>query len=178
MTILTVPELEGEQTRLRPFADADAGSVVEAGQDPTIPLNTTVVAHGDHRDARAFIQRQHRRAITGEGWSFAITDPATDTAVGQIGLWRRNIHHGRASVGYWVLQRYRRHGYATRALRVLSSWAAVHDEISRLELFVEPANEGSWRAAEAAGYQREGLLRRWEKVGGEPRDMYIYALLP
>ncbi|RDI53959.1 RimJ/RimL family protein N-acetyltransferase [Nocardia mexicana] len=176
--MLTVPLLEGEQVRLRPFADTDANSVVEAGLDPTIPQNTTVVAHGDHNDALAFIQRQHQRAITGEGWSFAITNPETDTAVGHIGLWRRNIDHGRASIGYWILQCHRRHGYATRALCALSSWAATHDDISRLELFVEPMNEGSWRAAESAGYQREGLLRRWQKVDGQPRDMYIYARLP
>ncbi|WP_460698201.1 GNAT family N-acetyltransferase [Nocardia thraciensis] len=173
-----MPVLEDEQIRLRPFADADASSIVEAGRDPTIPRNTTVVARGNHRDALAFIQRQHQRAITGQGWSFAIANPETDTAVGQIGLWRRNIDHGRASIGYWVLQRRRHHGYATRALRTLSTWASTHPDISRLELFVEPTNEPSWRTAESAGYHREALLRRWQKINGHPRDMYIYARLP
>lgn len=39
-------------------------------------------------------------------------------------------------------------------------------------------NEGSWRAAEACGYQREGLLRRWERVGDELKDMDVYSIIP
>ncbi len=46
-----------------------------------------------------------------------------------------------------------------------------------LELYVEPWNEGSWRAAESAGFTREGLLTHWQKVGDERRDMYMYVLL-
>lgn len=47
-----------------------------------------------------------------------------------------------------------------------------------MELYVEPWNEGSWRAAERIGYAREGLLRSWQRVGDERRDMYMYSLLP
>jgi ribosomal-protein-alanine N-acetyltransferase len=51
-------------------------------------------------------------------------------------------------------------------------------EVERLELYVEPWNEASWRAAEAAGYQREGLLRAWQRVGDARKDMFIYSVLP
>jgi RimJ/RimL family protein N-acetyltransferase len=51
-------------------------------------------------------------------------------------------------------------------------------EIERLELYVEPWNEGSWRAAEAIGYKREGLLRAWQMVGDARKDMYMYSVLP
>jgi [ribosomal protein S5]-alanine N-acetyltransferase len=54
------------------------------------------------------------------------------------------------------------------------SLAGLH----RIELYVEPWNEGSWRAAERAGYVREGLLRSWQQVGSERRDLYMYSLLP
>ncbi|MFE7743501.1 GNAT family N-acetyltransferase [Nocardia sp. NPDC057455] len=177
MTALVVPVMEGKGIRLRPFMTADVSLIIDAGQDPLIPLITTVVAHGDEADGQTFIRRQHQRAATGEGWSFAVSDLDTDSAVGQIGLWRRDIRHGRAAVGYWIGPGYRRRGYAGRALRLLSSWAVTLEEVSRLELYVEPWNEGSWRAAQSAGYQREGLLRRWEKIAGEPRDMYMYARL-
>ena len=48
--------------------------------------------------------------------------------------------------------------------------------LARLELYVEPWNEGSWRAAEHVGYEREGLLRSWQEVGGQRRDMYMYSM--
>ena len=51
------------------------------------------------------------------------------------------------------------------------------DGVFRMELHVEPWNEGSWRAAERIGYQREGLLRSWRFIGDERRDLYLYSLL-
>lgn len=54
--------------------------------------------------------------------------------------------------------------------------AATLPDITRLELYVEPFNEPSWRAAESAGYRREGLLlQRWQIIDERPRDMYMYA---
>ena len=60
----------------------------------------------------------------------------------------------------------------------MSDWALSLDEVQRLELYVEPWNEGSWRAAERCGFQREGLLRSWQLVGDERNDMYMYSRLP
>ena len=73
----------------------------------------------------------------------------SDEPVGQIGLWTRVTGTGRASTGYWVASQYRRRGYARAALASLSQWALDLDEVKRLDLFVEPWNQGSWRAAEA-----------------------------
>ena len=64
------------------------------------------------------------------------------------------------------------------ALQLFSEWALTLPGLDRLELYVEPWNEGSWRAAERAGFQREGLLRSWERVGSEPKDMFMYSRLP
>lgn len=65
----------------------------------------------------------------------------------------------------------------TVALDVISRWGLSLDGIASLELYVEPWNEGSWKAAERVGCQREGLLRSWQAVGEERRDMYMYSLL-
>ena len=57
----------------------------------------------------------------------------------------------------------------------MSDWALSLDEVQRLELYVEPWNEGSWHAAEKCGFQCEGLLRSWQLVGGGRKDMYMYS---
>ncbi len=62
-------------------------------------------------------------------------------------------------------------------LGVLCDWARTLPQLNRLELYVEPWNEASWRTAERAGFEREGLMRSWQVVDGTPRDMYRYALL-
>ncbi|MGI8697523.1 MAG: GNAT family N-acetyltransferase [Mycobacteriales bacterium] len=64
---------------------------------------------------------------------------------------------------------------AGAALAAVTRFGFGHPEISRLELYVEPWNEASWRAAERAGFAREGLLRSWQRVGDVRRDMFMYS---
>lgn len=163
---------------LRTFRDEDVGLVQSVASDPLIPLITTVPATGNASDARAYVERQRERLASGVGYSFAIADAITGEAVGQAGLWLRNVDEGRASTGYWIAARFRKRGYAIAALEAISRWGLSLDGIHRVELYVEPWNEGSWRAAERVGYVREGLLRSWQQVGAERRDMYMYSLLP
>lgn len=173
-----VPVLEHDPVRLRPWRDDDSGLVASVASDPLIPLITTVPTVGSPENVAAYLDRQHRRPQEGAGYSFAIADLRTDEAVGQIGLWTRKIESGRASTGYWVAPPFRRRGYVTAALRALTTWALTLPEVDRLELYVEPWNEGSWRAAKDVGYQREGLLRAWERVGDARKDMFMYSILP
>lgn len=168
------PTIDDGAISLRPFADTDTAVVIAAAADPYIPLITTVPTSATHADALAFIARQRDRFTDGTGYSFAIANH-DGTAVGQIGLWTRDIHHSRASIGYWVAPGYRGHGYAVRALRTLSRWALDRPDIMRLELLVEPSNTASIRTAERAGYLREGLLRSWRQIGDERRDLFMYG---
>lgn len=174
---LTMPTLSADGFVLRAFEFQDAPLIQEVSADPFIPLVTTVPTTDSPAEARAFISRQHSRSATGQGYSFAIAEHDTNRAVGQIGLWRDNIKHGRASVGYWIAASQRRRGIAATALRAITAWGLRLPEVARLELYVEPWNTGSWKTAELVGYQREGLLRGWEAVAGTRRDMFMYAKL-
>lgn len=177
MDRLELPLLENEQVRLRAFRDSDAAVIQAASSDPLIPLITTVPTSSAEADALAFIARQHDRLLTGAGYSFAIAGAHTDEAVGQIGLWPRAVDTERASIGYWIEAGHRKAGYASAALGLVTEWALGSGEFERLELAVEPWNEASWRLAERAGFQREGLMRQWQRVGSERKDMLLYALL-
>ncbi|MET7459223.1 GNAT family protein [Nonomuraea sp. NPDC005501] len=171
---LTMPELPaGGGLLLRPWRLDDVAAVREASQDPYIPLITTVPSEYSETEGVAFVRRQWSRATEGAGYSFAIADAGTGDAVGQIGLWPGP--HGRAAVGYWVAGPARGRGAAVAALLAISAWGLGPLGMPRLELHVEPWNTPSWRAAERAGFVREGLLRSWREVGGERRDMYVYG---
>jgi [ribosomal protein S5]-alanine N-acetyltransferase len=172
-----LPAIVSSAIVLRPFREEDWPVIQEASQDPHIPLITSVPSTRDPAEALAFIDRQRGRVDSGMGYPFAIADRESDEACGAIGLWPRDLVHGRASIGYWVVSSRRKQGLATEALRSISAWGLGLDQVHRLELYVEPWNEGSWRAAENAGYQREGLLRGWQQVGGQWRDMFMYSLV-
>ena len=173
---------------LRAFTADDVALIQSASMDPLIPLITSVPAASEsdgstqapagETEALAFIERQHHRLRSGAGWSFAIADASTGEAVGQIGLWpgqssRRTSNPN--TIGYWIGPAHRKQGYARAALELLTEWALTGVQLPRVELYIEPWNEGSWRTAEAAGYTREVLLPSWQRVGGHWRDMYRYA---
>lgn len=177
MPVFRLPPLTNDRVRLRAFRDSDVALVRAASADPLIPLITSVPRNDTEAEALAFIARQHHRLSTGAGFSFAIADAATDAAIGQIGLWPRAVDPERASIGYWVGAASRRGGYAAAALELLTGWALGDGRFERLELAVEPWNDTSWRLAERAGFRREGLMRQWQRVGAERKDMYLYARL-
>lgn len=171
------PGATGTDVRLRPFNDGDAPLIIAASHDPLIPMITSVRSSSSTEDALAFIHRQHDRLPTGIGYSFAIATTEADVAVGQIGLWTRHISEGRVSTGYWITEAHRGRGLALAALATLTDWAFTFPEVARLELHVEPENDASWRTAQSCGFDREGLLRSWQRVGAERRDMFVYSRL-
>ena len=62
------------------------------------------------------------------------------------------------------------------ALRALTTFAWTIPALHRIEVYIEPWNGSSIRVAEASGYQREGLLRSHQEIGGIRRDMLLYAV--
>jgi [ribosomal protein S5]-alanine N-acetyltransferase len=177
---LHVPDLPAGPVTLRSFrmSKGDLGLVRAAAGDPDIVAISSVPRDGGRAAGRAFIERQHRRAERGDGYSFVIAPAAEGSpGVGSIGLWLHEIQSGRASIGYWLLAEARGRGLAGWALRAVVSFAFNELAIPRLHLFVEPWNVASVRTAEAAGFQREALLRGWERIDGTQRDAESFALL-
>jgi len=162
-------------TMLRRFRTGDAAMAVRLAGDPYWPLVSTLPAHATSDEASRWVDRQIRRWEQGIGFSFAIADAVTGDAVGQAGLWLRELADGRATAGYSVGPEQRGCGRGASALRALTRFAWTIDGLHRVELYIEPDNEASIRTAGAAGYRREGLLRSHRSIGGTRRDMLLLA---
>lgn len=160
---------------LRKFTAEDAHLAIALGEDPYLSLIGSLPERPTALQAREWVQRQRERHPAGAGLSFAIADARSGDAVGQIGLWLRDLPAGRGSVGYTVSPAQRGRGFASGALRAVSTFAWTIPSLHRIELYIEPWNAASRGVAEAAGYQREGLLRSHQQIGGTRRDMLLYA---
>lgn len=174
---LRVPVLPAGAFVLRPWRLTDLPLVREASADPYIPQLTSVPAVYSDEAGERFVQRQWQRAREGAGYPFVIADRSDDRPLGVMSLRMKDAAEGRASLGYWLVPSARGRGAVTAALRAVTAWAFGELAIPRLELYVEPWNTASADAAERAGFQREGLLRSWQRIGGERRDMTMYSLL-
>jgi RimJ/RimL family protein N-acetyltransferase len=171
-----VPTLSaGERFTLRPWQLSDLGLVHEVAEDDYIPLITTVPSPYTDAAGVAFLERQWQRPVAGDGYPFVIMRAEDCEPVGTVGLWLRDHAQGRASVGYWVARSARGRGAAAAALRTVTAWGLEELGIPRLELYAEPWNTASLRTAEHVGFEREGLLRSWLRVGDQRRDVVIYS---
>lgn len=151
--------------------------VMELSTDPYVPLIGSLPAHAGQQQAQDWIDRQHGRLVDGAGYSFAIAEADTDRAVGDIVLGLAHLAHGRATIGYSVTPSARGRGIAAAALIAVTSFAWSIPGLYRIELYIEPWNVASVRTAERAGYEREGLLRSHQEIGGRRRDMLLYAII-
>jgi len=107
---------------------------------------------------------------------FLIVDVATGSGAGGIVL-RAFGPPGVANVGYGLVPEFRGRRYTTRALRLLTDWAFEHTDFVRLELGCKDQNLASARAAESAGFVREGVFAgRLRNRDGTYSDEIRYGL--
>lgn len=162
---------------LREFCAADLPMLQEMSTDPYVPMIGSLPPNADRRQAEAYVDRQRGRLPEGTGFSFAIAEAGTGRGVGGIGLWLAGLDQGRATAGYSVTPSARGRGVAAAALTALTRFAWTIGELHRIELYIEPWNAGSVKTAERAGFEREGLLRSHQEIGGRRRDMLLYATI-
>lgn len=96
---------------------------------------------------------------------------------GAIRLNHIEPEHGKASVGYFLGEKFQGSGLATASVRAVLQYAFERLELNRIELRCASDNVASQRVAERLGFSWEGLLRQAEKIDGAYLDHFIYALL-
>jgi [ribosomal protein S5]-alanine N-acetyltransferase len=163
--------------RLRAFEDRDVDMVMDLSTDPYVPKIGSLPGNASREDALAYIGRRNGHLEAGLGYSFCVADKDTDDALGTAGLRLAPVAAGRATAGYSVAPRNWGRGIAAQALTALTRFAWSIPELWRIELYIEPWNVASVRTAERAGYEREGLLRSHQEIGGDRVDMLLYAAI-
>jgi len=96
---------------------------------------------------------------------------------GWITLVITNWGHGLGEVGYALSTAYQRRGIMPDAMHQLLADLFTRTNLRRVEARCAVSNHGSQRVLEAVGFEREGLLRDYFLLRGEPVDNYLYAIL-
>ncbi|WP_245826350.1 GNAT family N-acetyltransferase [Spirosoma rigui] len=99
-------------------------------------------------------------------------------AVGNVGFTvKDDIYRFNAEIGYWLSEDYWGRGIMTEALQVMTDYIFKNFQVNRLFACVLEGNIGSMRVLEAAGYQREAILRKAAIKNNQYLDEHIFALL-
>jgi RimJ/RimL family protein N-acetyltransferase len=175
----TFPEttLRAGDLTLRPLTAADAEDVVEACQDADTMRWLPLPRPYTRANADWFISTfGPDLRESGAGIVFAIQ--SAGRLAGVIDLKHVNWLAKVAEVGYWVAPWARARGVASGSTRALALWAIGSHGFERVELFAATGNAASQRAAEKAGFMREGIARNAGFVHDGRVDMVVFSLVP
>ena len=168
------PPLSDGAIILRPMDESDLPTIERAASDAEILKWFDLHA----RRPADYLATKRDAWAEGTAASFAICDATRpDSCLGHVFIERDE--DGRGSLGYWLLEGGRGKGRATRAVRLVASWALAEMRLGRLQLHTDPENVASQRVAERAGFTREGVLRAYNgRSDGTRADAFVYSLLP
>lgn len=111
-------------------------------------------------------------------YSFGIFLKDTGELIGHISLYSiKRLPFSSAFIGYSMDEKYTGQGFATEVVKRVTQFGFEELAIHRIEAYVSPANEGSVKVLEKAGYDREGLLKQLLYINGDWVDHYLYALI-
>ncbi len=171
----------GGGLRLEPVFTVPASVLFDAAQESLHELQPWMSwATPDYTaiDASVWQLAVRRSWEHGSEYQFAILDGATAMFLGGAGLNHINTFYRMANLGYWVRTSATGQGVASRAARMVARFGFTQVGLVRAEIVVARDNHASLRAAEKAGAQREGLLRRRVWAEGELADAYMHSLIP
>ena len=94
---------------------------------------------------------------------------AGEVYCGGIGLHAIDQARTSAEVGYWIHRDHEGRGYATEATAAVALWAFERLRLERLKVMAATCNQPSLCVIRKAGFTREGVLRRAQRLPGRKR---------
>lgn len=158
---------------LRPARRADRDEVLRLHRASVRFYRGLVMPPVTARQWAAYLARRRRPDSPG----FLICRTADSAIVGGINV--NEIVRGvfrSGYLGYQIGAPYARRGYMTEALALVLRRAFGPLRLHRVEANIQPGNRASIALVRSAGFRREGLSRRYLKIGGRWRDHERWAL--
>ena len=156
---LPQPPLGDGVVRLRSWQAADAPALVAAWADPAVARWSAPPAARSLVDARRWIDGTPRLRERGLSLDLVVAGiEARPEVLGEVGLASFDDEGG-AQIGYWIAAPHRGRGHATRAVRLVASWAVRDLGLHRVVAEVDPDNRASVGVVRRAGFRAESPSR-------------------
>jgi RimJ/RimL family protein N-acetyltransferase len=162
--------LKGDGVALRRLRAGDARAYAAAFEDDP-ELGRLIGTETDPDEARV-----RDRATADRRFELAVVDE-DDAFAGMVLLHSLDERHRHCEVGFWLVPAARGNGVATRAVRLVVSWAFEELDLLRVEMTTTPDNAGAFALAERLGFTHEGVLRKRNVERGQRVDVVWFGVL-
>ncbi len=158
---------------LRPLAEEDVARWSQYLNQPSVYEHTSW-NHPTESDLVQYLGNESRNEPSSL-LRLAIATKSENTLVGTIGFHTVSAVNRSAELAYDLHPSVWGQGVIQLAGRALVEWAHSHAGVVRVQALVLETNLRSIATLERLSFVREGLLKSYKFVRGEPGDFYIYA---
>jgi len=152
----SIPVLETERLRLRPFRPNDEAAVFALASDPEVARFVRFEAHRTPAETHAFLKLAERHYRRGDPFALAIVRREDDLLIGSCGFVSQAPERRSAEIGYWLGKRYWGKCYAVEAAGALMRFGFEQMGLERVEAKCFVRNYAGQRVVEKLGMKFEG----------------------
>ncbi len=172
------PNIELGSIKLRDLMLSDAERYLKLMSDPkVIEYLSDEDVPKNHQEAVQEIKFWGGLFYRKQSVFWAISEENTDNLIGTIGYNSWNLHNRRAEISYDLMSEYWRQGIMTRVLTNTLIFGFKEMSLYRIEARTMLDNIPSQKILDKLGFKKEGVLRGYRFIRGEPVDIVIYSIL-
>jgi RimJ/RimL family protein N-acetyltransferase len=171
-----VDELAVDDIVLRAPVHDDVPILAAAFADPVLGGEAGLPPLGEERLHAVLDEQLPQWRASGQLVPYAIVDRETGELLGGATLRQLDATRHSIEIGYWLFERARGRGVATRAVMALLDWSFANG-VYRVEAVVRIGNTPSERVLERSGFVREGVKRRCLLYEGSRVDATLFSCL-
>lgn len=172
------PEILTNRLLLRRINKSDAKEIFFLRSDESVMKYIDKEREKSVEETEEHIKRLEAMINENNGlvWAIALkNNPAP--LIGSVCLWKFQLEHYRAEIGYVLHPGFWRKGYMKEAIHAVVQYGFNKLNFHSIEAMINPENIASAAVLESVGFKREAFLKENYFFRGKFLDTAIYSLL-
>jgi diamine N-acetyltransferase len=170
--------LKGEIVYLRALEPNDLEFVYAVENDEAIWQVSNTQTPYSRFLVRQYLENAHQDIYEAKQLRLAICKDTDFPAIGLIDLFEFDPKNNRAGIGILIKEpNHRNVGVGTEALGLLIQYAFSHLNLHQLFANIDTGNEASLTLFAKFGFEKIGIKKQWNLVGGVYKDEALFQLI-
>jgi ribosomal-protein-alanine N-acetyltransferase len=125
------------------------------------------------KEEKDFLRLMRKSQIEVNLFNFAVL--ANGEHIGGAGIKINQQYTHICEIGYFIDYKYWNKGIATKCVQLMEQFIDEYLDIVRIEITPAKDNIGSCKVAIKSGYKKEGIMKKYLKIGNMYHDCCLYA---
>ena len=173
----TFPELKSPRLKMIALSEQHVEQIYEMRKNHKVNRFMTEDLPNSLSSAEEYVKHVNDRFMRREQlmWAGELLD--SGDFIGTSGFLNFDLQHGCAEFGGEMMPPFWGKNIAMEAMQTILNYGFQVIGLNRIETRVHPSNRGGIYLLEAAGFKKEGVLRKAQKSDGGFSDVFLYGLL-